>query len=86
VILPLLGVGCAYVLVVILGKGAQSFGPLMLGVIALAFACMLGFIANVIALARRERWIPLQVITFLVNFGVSAYLALGVFADLFRFG
>jgi hypothetical protein len=85
VILPLLGAGCLAALV-ILGQGAHSLGPLILGMIAVTFACLLGLIANIVALARRERWIPAQVASFLVNFGVSGLLGLAAFADLFRFG
>ena len=84
IVLPLLGAGCMILLATTLG--GNSFGPIALGLIAVAIACALGLIADVIAILRSERWIPVQVIGFLVNFGTVSYLGLPVLSDVFRFG
>ena len=66
--------------------GGASLGSLALGFIALTASCALGLAATIVAVARKERWIPAQVVGFLVNFGVVGALGIGLLADIFRFG
>jgi hypothetical protein len=66
--------------------GGASLGSLALGFMALTVSCALGLVATVVAVARKERWVPAQVVGFLVNFGVVGALGLGLLAEIFRFG
>lgn len=80
---PVLG---AVIMVLLLQTVGMSLGTLAVGGIALTALCALGLAATVIAVARRERWVPAQAIGFVVNFGVTAALGLPALADVFRFG
>lgn len=79
---PLLGAG----LLVTAQFGGASLGSLALGFMALTVSCALGLVATVVAVARQERWVPAQVVGFLVNFGVVGALGLGLLAEIFKFG
>lgn len=79
---PVLGAG----LLVTAQFGGASLGSFALGFMALTVSCALGLVATVVAVARKERWVPAQVMGFLVNFGVVGALGLGLLADIFGFG
>jgi hypothetical protein len=63
-----------------------SLGTLVVGFMALTVSCVLGLAATVIAVVRKERWIPAQVIGFVLNFSVTGALGLGLLAEVFGFG
>jgi energy-converting hydrogenase Eha subunit E len=56
--------------------GFTGMAAMFLGILAFGLSLALGAVATVIAVARRERWPALQVLAFLVNFGVGVPLLL----------
>lgn len=72
VALPFAIAGGGWALASSLGPG--SLAPLAIALVAIAAGLAVGAVATVIALVRRERWIPLQVVAFLLNFGVGLLL------------
>jgi hypothetical protein len=72
VLLPFVVAGAGWALAESMGKG--SLAPVAVLLLSVAAGLALGAVATVIALMRRERWIPLQVVAFLLNFGTGFLL------------
>ncbi len=74
----LLPIGCPGI--ALLGtSGVRGMGAVAIVLLAVVGGLVLGAISTVVAIVRKERWIPLQVLAFLMNFGVGLLL-LGKFA------
>jgi hypothetical protein len=81
-VLPLLSVFGLFLFLVTLGQakggGFAVLEASALGIISIAIGSGLGAIATIVAVLRKERWVALQVVAFLLNFGFGLPLIVGL--------